>query len=153
MDYCERGVNTSDLIKIHNIKNNYLASNCAEKYFSSERLQKGILWIQYSTLLHLSPLRFHRVGGCQDRTQDFVIDKIFCTVSFEMKGKRGRRKLRGSKCQNLCCMSQKYIFLSQRGTLKSATVQHYYIIQSYVCTMCTALNSTESQKIYGFNCT
>ncbi len=26
---CEQGVNTSDLIKIHNIKNNYFSSNCA----------------------------------------------------------------------------------------------------------------------------
>jgi hypothetical protein len=27
--------------------------------------------VLYSTLLHLPPLRFHCVGGCWDRTQDF----------------------------------------------------------------------------------
>jgi hypothetical protein len=37
---------------------------------------RGIFWIfflnvLYSTLLHLPPLRYHCVGGCWDRTQDF----------------------------------------------------------------------------------
>jgi len=80
----------SDLIEINDIKNNYFASNCAEKFLSGERLQKGILYmfVQYLTLRHLPPLRFHCVRGCRDRTQDcydFGIDRIFCTVCFERK--------------------------------------------------------------------
>jgi hypothetical protein len=29
-----------------------------------------VMYVLYSTLLHLPPLRFHCVGGCWDRTQD-----------------------------------------------------------------------------------
>jgi hypothetical protein len=29
-----------------------------------------LFYVRYSILLHLSPLRFHYVGGCWDRTQD-----------------------------------------------------------------------------------
>jgi hypothetical protein len=36
------------------------------------------LEILYSTLLHLPLLRFHWVGGCWDRTQDF---RDFCIGS------------------------------------------------------------------------
>jgi hypothetical protein len=103
---CEQVVNTSDYIKIHIIKTTVLLRIVPCPVFNTASS---------------AALRFHCVQGCWwDRTQDccdFGIDRIFCTVSFEMKGKRGRRKLRGSKCQNLCCMSQKYSFLSQRGTL------------------------------------
>ncbi len=40
------------------------------------KVKGGLFWIfsfyvLYSTLLHLLPLRFHCVGGCWDRTQDF----------------------------------------------------------------------------------
>jgi hypothetical protein len=34
--------------------------------------------VQYSTLLHLPPLRFHCVGGCWDRTQDSCDYGIGC---------------------------------------------------------------------------
>jgi hypothetical protein len=32
-----------------------------------------LFYVQYSTLLPLSPLRFHCVGGCWDRTQDSCV--------------------------------------------------------------------------------
>ncbi len=48
-----------------------------EAFFGSEsrpRLRFQLLfYVQYSTLLHLPPLRFHCVGGCWDRTQDYGI--------------------------------------------------------------------------------
>jgi hypothetical protein len=39
---------------------------------ASLRLLTGgfFMYVLYSTLLHLPPLRFHCVGGCWDRTQD-----------------------------------------------------------------------------------
>jgi hypothetical protein len=50
--------------------------NCTYKVSqtSLKSLKDGIFYfsycIRYSTLLHLAPLRFHRVGGCWDRSQD-----------------------------------------------------------------------------------
>jgi hypothetical protein len=35
-------------------------------------------YLRYSTLFHLPPLRFHRVGGCWDRTQDSCDYGNFC---------------------------------------------------------------------------
>ncbi len=37
-----------------------------------------IFYVQYSTLLHLPPLRLHSVGGCWDRTQDSCDYGIGC---------------------------------------------------------------------------
>jgi hypothetical protein len=34
------------------------------------------MYVNYPTLLHLPPLRFHGVGGCRDRTQDNCVFRI-----------------------------------------------------------------------------
>ncbi len=55
-----------------------------ESFSSDGRLLKGglfrffffFLYVWYSTLLHLPPLRFHCVGGCWDRTQDICDNDI-----------------------------------------------------------------------------
>ncbi len=37
-------------------------------------------YVLYSTLLHLAPLKFHCVGGCWDRTQDYSIATLALAV-------------------------------------------------------------------------
>ena len=40
--------------------------------------------VLYSTLLHLPPLRFPCVGGCEDRTQDCCVFGIALTTKLDL---------------------------------------------------------------------
>jgi hypothetical protein len=40
--------------------------------FSKGNFLDFSFYVRYSTLLHVPPLRFHRVGGCWDRTHCFL---------------------------------------------------------------------------------
>jgi hypothetical protein len=46
-----------------------LMNKLLNKKLNGDFIHFLFFYLRYSTLLHLPPLRFHRVGGCWDRTQ------------------------------------------------------------------------------------
>jgi hypothetical protein len=63
---------------------NFIAQVLAQFFLREIFLDFYILYVRYSTLLHLPPLRFHCVGGCWDRTQDSCDYDIGCQTLYHM---------------------------------------------------------------------